>query len=60
MKAKCVKGGCGHEFENDNQGTFFDTIDEGEILFKIDIESCNVVGYVECPVCGSHCIEATK
>lgn len=36
MKAKCVKGNCGYEFENDNPETFFDTIDEGRILFEIE------------------------
>lgn len=57
MKAKCVNNNCGHEFENQNESTFFDTIDEGDILFEINNETYNVIGYVFCPVCGHQCAE---
>lgn len=56
MKAKCVKGGCGCEFENTNSETFFDTIDEENILFEIENETGYVRGYVFCPICGSRCV----
>ena len=57
MKAKCVKGGCGYEFENTNPDTFFDTIDEGDILFEIECETGHVRRYVFCPICGAQCSE---
>jgi hypothetical protein len=57
MIAKCIKGGCGYEFENENPNTFFETIDEGDILFEIENETYGVVGYAFCPLCGSQCVE---
>lgn len=60
MKAKCIKGVCGYEFENKNTKTFFDTIDEGDILFEIENETFCVHGYVFCPVCGARCVGVKK
>ena len=60
MKAKCVKGNCGYEFENNHPQTFFDTVDEGENLFEIDNDTYYVKGYVFCPICGAKCTEVKK
>lgn len=57
MKAKCINRACGHEFENQNENVFFDTIDEDDILFEIDRETYNVIGYVFCPICRHQCAE---
>ena len=57
MKAKCVKGGCGYEFENSDPDTFFDTIDDGDIIFEIERETCHVRVYTLCPLCGALCSE---
>jgi hypothetical protein len=60
MKAKCISGSCGHEFENENGYIFYDTIDVGNVLFEIETETNGVRGYVFCPVCGARCIEVSK
>jgi hypothetical protein len=57
MKAKCVKGNCGYEFENENTETFFETIDEGDVLFEVEKDTGGVRGHVHCPMCGAQCIE---
>ena len=56
MKVKCVNNNCGYEFEQVSE-TFYDTIDEGDILFEIDPLTSNVIGYVSCPLCRHQCIE---
>ena len=66
MKAKCAKGSCGYEFENQDESVFFDEINKSEatgilkgdegFLLIIDIKSYGCYGYVFCPVCGSKCV----
>mgnify|MGYP000938168272 CR=1 FL=1 len=57
-KAKCVSHSCGYEMLlTATENVFYDTLDEGDIVFEIERKTGYTRGYLLCPLCRHQCAE---